>query len=228
MSNTSISLSHAPRPFWETVFSLSPWTSFALACLVGSIGVFLQQEVLLTEDLFFNSLGEQMAYERIEEMINTQQQYKWIAYVMVPVIMVIQVFLFTLCLNVGTILFEYKVGFRKLFGMGFKATVLIAIVGSLQMIPFLLTKIETLDQFTQLDWFSLAALFQGVNLPLWLLLPLKMINLLLLLTIVILAGGMHWLTGKPYNKMLRFVAATYGTGMLLFVLLLVFIQLNLS
>lgn len=228
MTDTSISIPTAPRPFWDAAFSLSPWVSFALACLISSIAVYLQQEVLLTEDLYFNSLGEQMAYERIEEMISRQQQYKWVAYAVVPLMFLVQLFLISLCLNVGTILYEYKVGFRKLFGMAARASVLMAIVGSLQMVPLLAMHIETLDQLTRLDWFSVAALFQGADLPLWLLLPLKMLNLILLLTMLVLAGGMHWLTGRPFGKMLGFVVGTYGVGMLLLVLLLVFLQMNMS
>jgi hypothetical protein len=221
-------MSQAPRPFWETAFSLPPVLSFGLACLISGIAVFLQQEVLLTDTLYFNSLGEQMAYERIEELIARQQQYKWVAYAVVPVALFLQVFLITLCLNVGTILYEYRLGFRKLFGMVARATVLMAVVGSLQVIPLVITPIETLDQLTQLDWFSVAALFRGMDVPLWLLLPLKMLNLILLLSLLILAGGMHWLTGRPYGKMLGFVTGTYGVGMLLLVLLLVFLQLNMS
>lgn len=221
-------MSQAPPPFWETLFSLSPWTSLGLALLISGILVFLQQEVLLTDSLYFNSLGEQMAYERIEELIARQQQYKWLAYAMLPVVTLLQVFLITLCLNVGTVLYEYKPGFRQLFGMVARATVLMAVAGSLQIIPLVITPIETLDQLTQLDWFSLAALFSGMELPLWLLLPLKMLNLILLLTLLVLAGGMHWLTGRPYGKMLGFVTGTYGTGMVLLVLLLVFLQLNMS
>ncbi|HKK75271.1 MAG TPA: hypothetical protein VJ953_09380 [Saprospiraceae bacterium] len=228
MDSTSISLPQPPRPFWETAFSLPPALSFGLACLISGIAVFLQQEILLTDTLYFNSLGEQMAYERIEELIARQQQYKWVPYAVVPVALVVQIFLITLCLNVGTILYEFKVGFRKLFGMVARSTVLIAVVGSLQIIPLLIVPIETLDQLTQLDWFSIAALFSGMDLPLWLLLPLKMLNLILLLTLLILAGGMHWLTGRPYGKMLGFVTGTYGVGMLLLVLLLVFLQLNMS
>lgn len=228
MDNSSVSIASAPRPVWDIIFSLSPSVSFGLACIIGFISIFLQQEILMTEELFYNSLGEQMAYERIEALVLQQQKYKWLSYVIAPIALLMQVFLITLCLNVGTILFEYKVGFRKLFGMVIRATAVIAVISTIQLIPFLLVDIQTLDQLVQLDWFSLAALFQGADLPTWLLLPLKMINLVMLFTLLILAGGMHYLSDRPYRQMLGFVSLTYGLGMILLVLLLVFLQLNMT
>ncbi|GAB5553646.1 MAG: hypothetical protein Sapg2KO_32370 [Saprospiraceae bacterium] len=228
MSDTSISLPLAPRPFWDAFFSLSPWLSFVLACVISGLLVFFQQEVLLTEALFYNSFGEQMAYERIEEMIAQQQSFRWLSYALIPVFLVVQLFLISLCLNVGTILYEYKIGFKKLFGMMAQASVWLALVGVLQLLPLYFSDIQTLDQMGRIDWFSLAALFSEANLPLWLLLPLKLLSLLTVFTLLLLAGGMHYLTGHPYHKMLGFVTLTYGLGMILLVLLLVFLQLNMS
>jgi hypothetical protein len=228
MDNSSISLASPPRPIWETLFSLSPGVSFGLACIIGFISIFLQQEILMTEELFYNSLGEQMAYERIEALVLQQQKYKWLSYLIAPIALLMQILLITLCLNVGTILFEYKVGFRKLFGMVIRATAILAVISTIQIIPLLLVDIQTIDQLVQLDWFSLAALFQGADLPTWLLLPLKMINLVTLFTLCVLAGGMHWLTRRPYGQTLGFVTSTYGTGILLLVLFIIFLQLNMS
>ena len=228
MSDTSLSLSLAPRPFWDTLFSLSPWSSFALACLISAILVFFQQEVLLTDALFYNSFGEQMAYERIEELITRKEQYQWLTYALIPVLLLVQLFLISLCLNVGTILYEYKIGFKKLFRMMAQGSVWLALIGVLQLVPLYFSEVQTLDQMGQIDWFSLAALFSETELPLWLLLPLKLLSLLTLLTLLILAGGMHYLSGRPYRKMLGFVALTYGLGMILLVLLLVFLQLNMT
>ncbi|MEO0339784.1 MAG: hypothetical protein AAF242_11270, partial [Bacteroidota bacterium] len=220
MDSTSISINTPMHPFWETLFSLPPWMSFGFAIIISSIAVFLQQEVLLTENLYFNTFGEQMAYERIKDMIEQQRKYKWVAYSITPIVLLLQVLLITICLNIGTILYEYKLSFRKLFGMVTRAMVWIALIGSLQMLPLLLTDIETIDQLIGIDWFSVAALLGEVDLPIWVVVPLKMLNLILLLSFLVLAGGMYWLTRRPYHKMLSFVLGTYGTGMLLLVLVL--------
>ena len=169
-----------------------------------------------------------MTYERIEEMIAQQQSFHWLTYALIPVLLLVQLFVITLCLNVGTILYEYRIGFKKLFGMLARGSVWLALVGALQLLPLWLSDIQTLEQMGQMDWFSLAALFSGTELPLWALLPLRLLSVLTLLTLLLLAGGMHYLSGQPYRKMLGFVALTYGLGMLLLVLLLVFLQLNMT
>lgn len=228
MYDTSLSDRPAICPFWASMFGLSPGLAFVFATVIGLLMVYLQQSVLLSETLYFNSLGEQMAHDRIEALLQRQERMQWIAYSLVPIALLLQIFVITLCLNVGAILYEYQLGFSKLFGMVTRAMVLLSVVSTIQVIPLLLVPIEHLDDLASLDWFSVAAIFQDMELPFWLLVPLKMLNIFFLVTVLILAGGMHWLTGRPYGKMLGFVAGTYGVGMLLLVLLLVFLQLNMS
>jgi hypothetical protein len=45
--------------------------------------------------------------------------------------------------------------------------------------------------------------------------------------VLFLATGMSWLVKANYKQMIGFVAGTYGVGLLIWVLFIVFLQLNL-
>ncbi len=46
----------------------------------GALNIYLLQEFILTDEVYHNTLGERLAYDRIERMLDGQQRYVWIAY----------------------------------------------------------------------------------------------------------------------------------------------------
>ena len=52
--------------YWQ---SGSNWQWFMLICLIYAGSSFISQTFVMSNSLFYNSYGEQMAYERIEEMV---------------------------------------------------------------------------------------------------------------------------------------------------------------
>ena len=51
-----------------------------LAVVAGGLNVYLVQEFVLTEEVYHNTLGERMAYDRIDKMLSQQQKWSWLAY----------------------------------------------------------------------------------------------------------------------------------------------------
>ncbi|UYN87097.1 MAG: hypothetical protein KIT51_02130 [Cyclobacteriaceae bacterium] len=61
----------------------------------------------------------------------------------------------------------------------------------------------------------------------WLLYPFQILNVFELVYWLVLAYGLYELTGERYSKMLGIVAASYGTGLLLWIVFIVFLTINL-
>ena len=107
----------------ELIFELDTRWAFATICVFYLIVALFQQYFILTDDMYFNSWGEQIAYERIEEMVNNQKQNAWIGYVIIPLLATIQIFLITICLSIGVLLKNDKVSFEKLFTLVTKVSI---------------------------------------------------------------------------------------------------------
>ena len=59
---------------------------------------------LISDDLYYNSLGEQLTYDKIDEFLDHQEKWFWLGYALIPVIYLIKFTLIAFCLNVGILL----------------------------------------------------------------------------------------------------------------------------
>jgi hypothetical protein len=212
----------------EDIVSLSAYWVFVVLCVFHAIAIYFQQQLILTDEVYYNSLGEQLTYERIEILLNAQKNKVWLAYALIPVLTVLQCFLIAICLNTGTLLREHTVRFRQLFALATKAMLIPACFKIVILIGiYFLNPVNSLDDLANAFTFSLANLFDVKALPVWLQYPLATLNLGEFLFWLFLAEGIRYLLKWDFNESFSFVGYTYGTGLVLWVLLIVFLQVSL-
>ena len=93
---------------------------FFLLLLVFFLG-FISKELLNTEELVINSLAEQLTTKQIEKTLDFQQKWEWIAYLLLPLLLIIKVSIIALILDVGCFLFGEEIKYKKLFNIVTKA-----------------------------------------------------------------------------------------------------------
>lgn len=54
---------------------------------------YLVQSFLITNDVLYQSLGEQLSYERIDQLLVVQQKWAWLGYLILPFLYAIKFFL---------------------------------------------------------------------------------------------------------------------------------------
>ena len=212
----------------DSIFQMNAWMVFFAICATYLVITYIQQEFILTDSVYYTSYGEQMTVDRIAQFLEMQDKWQWIGYAFIPIVLILQVFVITICLNIGTLILNYKVSFGELFGMVMKASLVFAFGQVLYTFALQFYPIETFDDFVDSNIFSLLAWVGTDNIPSWFIYPVSLANIFTICFFLVLAGGMAWLVGKNYKKMLAFIAATYGAGLLLWVLFIVFLQLNLQ
>ncbi len=208
-------------------YDQSAWGMYLVTCLLYVLILLVQESYILTDAVYFNSLGEQLTTERIAQWLEAQHRWAWISYAMIPLSVALQVLLITICLNIGSVLLDYPVSFRVLFGMVTKAVSVFAVGKGIYVLILLTVEIHTLDDLFKADIFSLLGWIGKEEVPMWLAYPLSVINVFELAFWLLLAGGLGLLIKRPFWEMLNFVAGTYGVGLTIWILFIVFLQLNL-
>jgi len=187
----------------------------------------IQNELILTDQLFIHSWSEQLTVERIREVLKIQEQWEWIGYLGVLVFVLAKLFLTTVCLNIGTFLVEYKVGFRALWKMVVNAMAVFAI-GKLMYVGYLATiDIQSVEDVMEADIFSLLGVTGYDQVPQWALFALGSINLLELFYWFILSLGIMLVLKVKWKKAIGFVLMTYGVGWWIWLLAGTFMLINL-
>ena len=227
MSNT-IQLSRTGRNIAAYFEAQNAWIVFALLCVGYATTAYIQDTMILTKEVFYNTLGEQLTIERIDEMLEKQSEWKWVSYLLIPVVIAFQAFLVTLCLNCGTIMMNYKIRFRPLFTLVLRSSVVFLLMKLALTFILLFSNIQIFDDLVTVNKFALAGFVDKADVPTWLMYPLSILNIFEAAFWLLLTLGMGRLLERPFKASLGFVATTYGLGLLMWMVFIIFLQLNLS
>lgn len=202
---------------------------FLLIGVLYILVALLLDSFVLTDMVYHNSLGEQLAYERIEELLKYKMEWQWLHYLLQPIFILVKIFLVALCINIGAILMDYEISFPKIFSIVIQAEIIFALAALLEALVFIaLMDVQSLDDIRGFYLLSLITLFDINSLDNWMIYLLRTINFFEVLYIVLLSMGLGWFLQKRFTTSLTFVIGTYGLSLVTWVVFITFLQLNLS
>lgn len=204
---------------------------FFLLIVFNLIILFFTNYLLNTNDLLVNFYSEELAKDQLEQLLENQQKWAWIGYSILPLLILIRTSLVSLCLSIGLFLYdiENKIQFKQFFRIAVIGEFVLVFVGVFKSLYFYFIKIEyTLQDLQQFYPLSYINFLDVENLEPWLVYPLQTINLFEITYFFVLVYGMHKLLKNNYWKSFEITAASYGTGLLIWLGLVMFITLNIS
>jgi len=203
---------------------------FILIFLLISITV-LFQHLLDVEELVHNFYSEQLAQEQIEKLLESQAKWAWLGYAIIPLLILIRSSLVALCLSVGAFFYEMerKIPFKDFFRIALAGEFVLVLVGYFKLGYFYFIKTDytllDLQQYSPLSYINFLDL--GKIQP-WLVYPLQTINLFEIAYFFVLTYGLWKLLKNKFSKSLEIVAISYGSGLLIWLGLVMFLTLNMS
>ncbi|MBA7585038.1 hypothetical protein ES708_27008 [subsurface metagenome] len=188
----------------------------------------LLNEFIIKDDLYYQTLGEQLARERIEQLLEFKHKWDWIAYLIIPVILFFKFLFVALCLETGSILQGYKTSFKQMFHIAMFSELVFLFAQMLKTVVIALAKLEDLNELQYIASFSLLSIINNKNIDPWFIYPLHTINIFEILYWLFLAFILKTLLQKEYTRMIKFVLSTYGVGLLILLIVVMFINVNFS
>lgn len=188
----------------------------------------LMNEFIIKDDLYYQTLGEQVARERIEEILEFKHKWHWVTYSIIPVMLCFKFLFVALCLETGSVIQGYTTSFKQMFHIAMFSEVVFLFAQMLKTIVIALTKIESLNELQYVASFSLLNIISNKSIDPLFVYPLKTINIFEILYWLLLAFLLKILLQKKYTKMIKFVLSTYGVGLLILIIVVMFIKVNFS
>ena len=195
-----------------------------MVLFLGSI----KNEFIIKDELYFQTLGEQLAHERVEQILDLKKKWDWIAYAIIPFVLFIKFLLVAVCLETGTIFYGFRVGFRQLFHAAMVSEVVFCFAQVIKTIFVAFSKMDDLFQLQYLGSFSLLSIWNNPEMDSWFVHPLLKISIFEIAYWFVMAYVLKILIGKNYSIMVRFVLSTYGLGLLVWIILVMFITVHIS
>ena len=211
------------------LFSFDKRIFFVLLRLVYVLVIDLFQSMVLSDSLYYETWGQQLAQERIEKMLNHRKEYAWIGFVLMPIFMLIRMCFTTLCLLSATIMQDIKIGFRRIFQIVLLSEVVYLIPAIISLVYFLLiAKDYSLADVQNFDFYSLRAWVGKDNIAPWLTYAFSSMNIFEVLYWCVLATGFALALRRKWSEMLGLVLSGYGTGLLLWIVTITFLLVSIN
>lgn len=177
----------------------------------------------LNNEVLYNSLAQDLTLEEIESVANLTRSYAWGIFIWAPLNILAQIFLISICINIGTLLLRYEIRFKEIFAVVTKAFVIFAIARLILIGTYIVFGVDELNDLDYLTRLSLYALVNEQTLSDWMVFPLQKINLFQLFFILLLAVGLNLLQRHGLQRWIPFVFGTYGLGLAISIVLVIFL-----
>jgi hypothetical protein len=212
----------------ESLLKLNSWKYYSLVIGLSVLLAFEFNYLFISDSIYYQSFGEKLATERIAKMIVQSQKWQWLGYVFIPVVVLIRVSFTATCLYTGYFVANMKVRFRDLFKVALLADFVFVLAGFTKLVILIFFKeVNTLDDL-QLQPLSLMDLFNRKSIDALFIYPLSLISVFEFLYWLVLAWLLTGVIEKPFGSSLKTVASSYGTGLLFWVLFVMFLTVNLT
>jgi hypothetical protein len=211
----------------KEVFKFNNWLWLLSYTAISLLIVYAYSVFIIKDEMYYNSLGDRLTAERIEEIINSDKQFNWINYAVIPLKFLVKITLPALCIYTGSLLAGYQIHFRTVFKVCLLAEVIFLIASVISLLLHLLfISAKTFKDLSTIDFFSLYALFRSYTIPVYLVYPLQVINFFELIYWFLLASGLQVFLEKPFGKVFFFVMITYGLGLLCWIVFVEFLVIT--
>jgi hypothetical protein len=196
------------------------------------LSTFIFKHFLNIDELVVNFYSEQLAKEQLEKLLETQEKWSWVGYAIIPILILIRTSLVAVCLSIGLFFYENEdkePKFSQLFRIALVGEFILALVGFFKFFYFAFIKTEyTLQDVQQFYPLSYTNFLDISKIEPWLVYPLQTLNLFEIGYFFVLVYGLHKLLQNKYTKSFEIVAVSYGTGLLIWLGLVMFLTLNIT
>ncbi len=221
---------------WRIIFEVNLPLLFLIYLLLNVLDGILRDQFILTDALYYQTLGEAQDFERIADWNQWRHDWGWSSYLAIPLGMFIRIFLAAMCLNIGSLFYGSKLPFGKFFRIATVAEGIFCLMVLFNTISFIVSHDGDAVDYSLNDIYlnhpasllGLArVLFEGEAISAYYLAVLQAANLFEVFYLLSLALGMAALFQFRFGRGLRFVLASYGIGLLMWVVTLMFLMVTL-
>lgn len=202
---------------------------FVLIIITSETLLYLSNNLLFLDKLYYDSLLEQISYEKIEEFSKESKKWAWLSYVIIPAFYLIKFSLVSTCLYVGAFFLNKRLKFSELFLVAIKAEMVFIFLSLFKIIWFSVFN----PNFSYNDYvaFSPMSLIGIVGMEsvdkIWHY-PLQVFSLFEVIYWFVLAFGVKKLLEKDLAPSFKLVLSSYGLGLLSWIVVIMFITATMS
>lgn len=215
------------KPINYIITGLDNRTLFSIISLCLILNNYFINKFIYSDYILYNALDDQLSTDRITTIIYLIKKLKWIGYILIPIVLFVKIYLISFCIEIGVIFKSYKVNIKNIFHVVLVAELVFLTQQIVRTLSLYFSNYNTLNEIQNFYPLSILSLFEPENLAIWLVYPLQVLNIFMLAYFFLIAYGLSIFLNKNFTGMLSFTFGTYGICLLIWVLLVMFIHVNI-
>lgn len=187
----------------------------------------LMSELVFTDEVYYTALSDNLSFARIDELLKNRKELAWVSYAIMPVFYILKIFLAAVCLYIGIFMLEEKESFSALFSVCIYAEFVFLVPIAIRLFWF--TQVDTSYALADVSDFPPASLYNVLGSTVdedWIKYPLRVLNVFELIYMIALAKGISNKFNYSFTESVKLVLASYGLGLILWILTIVFLLIN--
>lgn len=185
---------------------------------------------LLTRDIFYDFYAEQLSIDQIENFLNSRDEWAFLSYIILPLIYLIKISLTAICVYTGIYFYQNEgISLKDIIRIVIKADLVFFIPALIKLLwfSFINTNFSLVD-FQYFMPISLLSIFEVSQIEKWLIYPLQTLNIFELVFWLLLGYQLKPLLKKDFSESLKLILASYGSGLMIWIIFVVFFVVNLT
>jgi len=217
------------KKIFNLLLSENGYIHFAAIALFYMLINYITNEFVLTESVMYNSFYGQIPEQFIEQTIEFQKKWTWVAYVIHPLILLLKWSFITAFVAMGSVFMGYSIGFRQTFKSIMSCEWLFILFGIVNLMVLLLSDVNSIvdvEQLNVVNTLSVGYLFktyldiEGIAKPLY------SLNLLQVFYILLMPFSIGVISNKNYLYDLSLVLRTYAPALFIWIILITYITVS--
>lgn len=185
--------------------------------------------LLVSEDIVIDHYQNQVSNDILYKILDFRQKWNWVGYALLPLISIIKFSLISLCIYAGVYLLEYPIRLSRIFRVIVIAEFIFLVPVTIKLVWF--GFIQTDYSLTDLQYFmplSMLQIFDPLHLQSWLIYPFSILSIFELAYWVVLSLLLGRELNQHFDNMFRLVSSTYGVGLFLWLVVVIFVSVSLT
>lgn len=177
--------------------------------------------------LVYKDLSEKLTVEQIEKIFSFQERWKWLNYILLPLLMILKITAISWILGIGCFLYSINLEQKSLFRVVVisEFIFLLPALGKILWFCFVQTDFS-LNEVQAFVPLSMQNLIDTSEMPNWSLYPLQIMNLVEVIYCFLLAYLINNRTSAI--KGMKIVLTTYVPALMIWTIFIMFLSLNMG
>lgn len=212
----------------NNIFNFKFWKAWFIVVSLYIFTTYIGNTFIYTDSFYYHSLSDKIDVERIKGIIAFQSRFQQLGYIFIPIVLLIKLWILAGVIFTGLFLANRNVSYKDCLKITLIAE-LVSVSSAIFKVGWLM--IDTPARLDDLQYFSPLSISLLLNInefPKYLLYPLQLFNLFEVTYWIVLVLGIMAFTNMKWGKSLKVVASSYGVALFIWVIFIVFIQVQFT